>query len=180
MRHEKIRIRTLTNWTTVRSFNSCLLAAKVSIDASILDPLSRAIIFKRWRQSGAWMWNGTNLPLGREITFGTPPLSVVLIAEIWGALKPSATKVKGQNRQQPRHFCIGSKDSQTPFSNCWSINEFAVGVDDVARAEGEVGDCSERESNDSSTVESGLCFVDSEGLDRLLLELLAVNSVSKD
>lgn len=59
------------------------------------------------------------------------------------------------------------------------MNEFAVGGDDVAGSEGEVGDCAEGESNDSSTVESEQGFIGSKEFDPLLLELLT-GTASRD
>jgi len=121
------------------------------------------------------MWKGTNLPVGREMTFGTPPLSVVLMLEIWGGLNPSAAgKMKQSTLPCSR---VVSKDLQTPYSNCWSMNEFAAGPI-PGGPEDEPEGCTGDTSFDSSTVGSDPEFPNTIGFNPGLLEPLG--SASKD
>ena len=68
---------------------------------------------------------------------------------------------------------------QTPYSNCWSMNEFAVGGEIVSGPEGEIGDSDDGEPSDSSTVGSEPDLAGNKGLDVLMLELL-VDTASND
>lgn len=76
-------------------------------------------------------------------------------------------------------FFAVSKVLQTPVNNFWSMNEFAVGGSSVAGPDDEPEDSTEGELSDSSTVESELSLVDTEGLGILLVEPL-VDPVSQD